>query len=230
MPEPSWRSKEHWASASPPSRARTTITINSTSGDGNRHGPRVSHRSYASPPSDFSFVNHTRTHHPFCCSLSSSLFCAMLLKWTEFLRCAVAWLGLVWFGPARLQKPSLWSPMMGGSSWCVLDSLYHFLLNPIASGRIELCMRPWNKCPPLSHMLDSCRFFILPWGLGCCVLRMFQRVKYGAANRSMLHEVRDLWGFVIYLIMQGVLRGFDQATNLILDESHERVYSTKVLM
>jgi U6 snRNA-associated Sm-like protein LSm8 len=26
----------------------------------------------------------------------------------------------------------------------------------------------------------------------------------------------------------GVLRGFDQATNLILDESHERVYSTKV--
>jgi hypothetical protein len=27
---------------------------------------------------------------------------------------------------------------------------------------------------------------------------------------------------------QGVLRGFDQATNLILDESHERVYSTKV--
>eukprot|EP00897_Mesotaenium_endlicherianum_P010519 jgi/Mesen1/9496/ME000063S08942 len=25
----------------------------------------------------------------------------------------------------------------------------------------------------------------------------------------------------------GVLRGFDQATNLILDESHERVYSTR---
>ncbi|XP_039022324.1 sm-like protein LSM8 isoform X2 [Hibiscus syriacus] len=25
----------------------------------------------------------------------------------------------------------------------------------------------------------------------------------------------------------GVLRGFDQATNIILDESHERVYSTK---
>lgn len=25
----------------------------------------------------------------------------------------------------------------------------------------------------------------------------------------------------------GVLRGYDQATNLILDESHERVYSTK---
>jgi small nuclear ribonucleoprotein (snRNP)-like protein len=28
--------------------------------------------------------------------------------------------------------------------------------------------------------------------------------------------------------IMGVLRGFDQATNLILDESHERVYSTKV--
>ncbi|KAM3300850.1 hypothetical protein ACQJBY_041732 [Aegilops geniculata] len=25
----------------------------------------------------------------------------------------------------------------------------------------------------------------------------------------------------------GTLRGFDQATNIILDESHERVYSTK---
>ncbi|XP_075651890.1 sm-like protein LSM8 isoform X1 [Castanea sativa] len=28
----------------------------------------------------------------------------------------------------------------------------------------------------------------------------------------------------------GVLKGFDQATNIILDESHERVYSTKVRM
>ena len=27
---------------------------------------------------------------------------------------------------------------------------------------------------------------------------------------------------------QGVLKGYDQATNLILDECHERVYSTKV--
>ena len=26
---------------------------------------------------------------------------------------------------------------------------------------------------------------------------------------------------------QGILRGYDQATNLILDECHERVYSTK---
>ncbi|KAK6230319.1 hypothetical protein QUC31_001837, partial [Theobroma cacao] len=25
----------------------------------------------------------------------------------------------------------------------------------------------------------------------------------------------------------GILKGFDQATNIILDESHERVYSTK---
>ncbi|XP_010528614.1 PREDICTED: sm-like protein LSM8 isoform X1 [Tarenaya hassleriana] len=28
----------------------------------------------------------------------------------------------------------------------------------------------------------------------------------------------------------GVLKGFDQATNIILDESHERVFSTKGLM
>lgn len=33
---------------------------------------------------------------------------------------------------------------------------------------------------------------------------------------------------LISFCVQGVLRGFDQATNLILDESHERVYSTKV--
>lgn len=32
----------------------------------------------------------------------------------------------------------------------------------------------------------------------------------------------------LFFIVQGVLKGFDQATNLILDESHERVYSTKV--
>lgn len=28
--------------------------------------------------------------------------------------------------------------------------------------------------------------------------------------------------------LQGLLKGYDQATNLILDECHERVYSTKV--
>ena len=29
-------------------------------------------------------------------------------------------------------------------------------------------------------------------------------------------------------VAQGILRGFDQATNMILDECHERVYSSKV--
>ena len=28
--------------------------------------------------------------------------------------------------------------------------------------------------------------------------------------------------------IQGILRGFDQATNIILDECHERVFSTKL--
>jgi small nuclear ribonucleoprotein (snRNP)-like protein len=32
------------------------------------------------------------------------------------------------------------------------------------------------------------------------------------------------------MFIKGVLKGFDQATNIILDESHERVYSTKVWM
>lgn len=32
----------------------------------------------------------------------------------------------------------------------------------------------------------------------------------------------------IFIFFQGVLKGFDQATNIILDESHERVFSTKV--
>lgn len=31
-------------------------------------------------------------------------------------------------------------------------------------------------------------------------------------------------------LIQGILKGFDQATNIILDESHERVYSTKVIL
>lgn len=30
------------------------------------------------------------------------------------------------------------------------------------------------------------------------------------------------------MLLQGTLRGYDQATNLILDECHERVYSSKV--
>lgn len=34
----------------------------------------------------------------------------------------------------------------------------------------------------------------------------------------------------IFKPVYGVLKGFDQATNLILDESHERVYSTKVCL
>jgi len=33
---------------------------------------------------------------------------------------------------------------------------------------------------------------------------------------------------VILFAFQGVLKGFDQATNIILDESHERVFSTRV--
>ncbi|XVF70575.1 hypothetical protein PTKIN_Ptkin11bG0173000 [Pterospermum kingtungense] len=32
---------------------------------------------------------------------------------------------------------------------------------------------------------------------------------------------------VINHLFLGILKGFDQATNIILDESHERVYSTK---
>ncbi|KAL4856754.1 Sm-like protein [Chlorella vulgaris] len=32
---------------------------------------------------------------------------------------------------------------------------------------------------------------------------------------------------VAHLIISGTLRGYDQATNLILDECHERVYSSK---
>jgi len=32
----------------------------------------------------------------------------------------------------------------------------------------------------------------------------------------------------VALCLQGTLKGFDHKTNLILDESHERVYSTHV--
>lgn len=42
-----------------------------------------------------------------------------------------------------------------------------------------------------------------------------------------LHEFSWL---IIMVCIQGILKGFDQATNIILDESHERVYSTKVCL
>lgn len=35
-------------------------------------------------------------------------------------------------------------------------------------------------------------------------------------------------GVLQVVCVQGILRGYDQATNLILDECHERVYSSKV--
>lgn len=33
---------------------------------------------------------------------------------------------------------------------------------------------------------------------------------------------------LLFYVLQGVLRGYDQSTNVILDECHERVYSTRV--
>ncbi|XP_072969105.1 sm-like protein LSM8 isoform X1 [Typha angustifolia] len=52
-------------------------------------------------------------------------------------------------------------------------------------------------------------------------------------QRGMLIEYLFLSAETISIITNdgrnivGVLKGFDQATNIILDESHERVYSTK---
>ena len=42
----------------------------------------------------------------------------------------------------------------------------------------------------------------------------------------MRKEARASW--CLDYLLQGILRGYDQATNLILDECFERVYSTKV--
>lgn len=50
-----------------------------------------------------------------------------------------------------------------------------------------------------------------------CVAALAVALRCG---RSFFHAVR--------LLVQGTLRGYDQATNLILDECHERVYSSKV--
>ena len=41
-------------------------------------------------------------------------------------------------------------------------------------------------------------------------------------THAYLSDHNDLY------FIQGILKGFDQATNIILDESHERVFSTKV--
>ncbi|TVT99023.1 hypothetical protein EJB05_36283 [Eragrostis curvula] len=49
-----------------------------------------------------------------------------------------------------------------------------------------------------------------------------------ATAGTVLHMRRSCpCGTKKFLVLQGTLRGFDQATNIILDESHERVYSTK---
>ncbi|KAG5534418.1 hypothetical protein RHGRI_022518 [Rhododendron griersonianum] len=53
--------------------------------------------------------------------------------------------------------------------------------------------------------------------------RSSQNVKWDWARKSKTISVITNDGRNIV----GVLKGFDQATNIILDESHERVYSTK---
>ena len=47
--------------------------------------------------------------------------------------------------------------------------------------------------------------------------------------QCMLRQRADAEPCVMPLLLQGILRGYDQATNLILDDCHERVYSTKVV-
>lgn len=72
------------------------------------------------------------------------------------------------------------------------------------------------------------RFALNP--LSGCPLRLRQAEKSMASAGPTLESLVDQ---VISVITNdgrnivGTLRGFDQATNIILDESHERVYSTK---
>ena len=48
------------------------------------------------------------------------------------------------------------------------------------------------------------------------------------ASASTAPAVAGVCSFAILCwVLQGTLRGYDQATNLILDECHERVYSSK---
>lgn len=48
-------------------------------------------------------------------------------------------------------------------------------------------------------------------------------------NKQLVHYYTTIIIIRLLLfLMQGILKGFDQATNIILDESHERVFSTKV--
>lgn len=54
----------------------------------------------------------------------------------------------------------------------------------------------------------------------CCNLHLVSCNLFAAQNKAA-----DMMPF---MLLQGILRGYDQATNLILDECHERVYSSKV--
>ncbi|MQL99607.1 hypothetical protein Taro_032331 [Colocasia esculenta] len=67
------------------------------------------------------------------------------------------------------------------------------------------------------------------WGTGCNHegdrgARLTCRAALAARGNS--GDIMILWN--PFKVLQGILKGFDQATNIILDESHERVYSTKV--
>lgn len=61
------------------------------------------------------------------------------------------------------------------------------------------------------------------WTQHCGMLfSLFCYVVWNSKHQKQREHCR------FFLIFQGVLKGFDQATNIILDESHERVFSTKV--
>ena len=57
-------------------------------------------------------------------------------------------------------------------------------------------------------------------------------VSKAALSQEKHDQCQPFWIYELQLQqtydVQGLLKGYDQATNLILDECHERVYSTKV--
>ena len=50
----------------------------------------------------------------------------------------------------------------------------------------------------------------------------YDMMDFGTVNKIKY----DMYEYMLLLYIQGTLKGFDQTINLILDESHERVYST----
>uniref|UniRef100_A0A0E0L6M0 U6 snRNA-associated Sm-like protein LSm8 n=1 Tax=Oryza punctata TaxID=4537 RepID=A0A0E0L6M0_ORYPU len=79
--------------------------------------------------------------------------------------------------------------------------------------------------PGLESLVDQIISVITNDGRNIVVSPLFDLLIPSSSFLFLLSPI--LTRIALPPLRQGTLRGFDQATNIILDESHERVYSTR---